>query len=120
MASEKVHYFSYISYGGGCLSSSARDEFWISLTNKRVLYKANVTEEDKRTIEKNGILPLEKVSFIEVTDMTENEGCSSTQAYQLRISTSGGTIVIPIPTKEKGYEIRKIFSEIVEEYHINK
>ena len=117
LGNEKVYYFSYISYKGGCLSSSSRDEYWIALTNKRVLYKAKVKEEDTNTlIEKDGILPIDKISFIEVTDVKESGcgGCSSAQVYELRISTSGGTIRIPLPTKEKGYEIRKKYSEVVE------
>ena len=114
LGNEKVSYFSYISYKGGCLSSSSRDEYWIALTNKRVLYKAKVKEEDTNTfIEKDGVLPLDKISFIEVTDVKKS-GCGSSQVYELRISSSGGTVRIPLPTKEKGYEIRKKYSEVVE------
>lgn len=112
---ESVLYFSYISHKGGCLSSSDRDEYWIAMTNKRVLYKAKILENNS-AIERDGILPLEKISFVEVTDakLPAGCGCSSTQAYGLRISTSGGTIIIPLPTKDKGYEIRKAYSEIVD------
>ena len=88
---EKVYYFSYIVYKGGCLRSSSRDEYWIALTNKRVIYKAKV-KEDNSVVEKDGILPLEKVSFVEVTEVKEKSGCSSTHSFELRISTSGGTI----------------------------
>lgn len=113
MSDEKVHYFSYISYEGGCLSSSSRDEHWIALTNKKVIYKAKLIEEAK-TIEKNGILPLPKTSFVEVTDVQNSSGCTTVQNYYLVISTSGGKVEIPIPTKEKGFEIRRVYSEIIE------
>jgi hypothetical protein len=110
---EKVYYFSYISFKGGCLSSKSRQEYWISVTNKRVIYKTRI-KEDNKFIEKDGILPFEEISFIEVTEFEEKSGCSSAKAFQLRISTSGGTAIIPIPTKEKGYEIRKVYSDIIE------
>lgn len=117
---EKVHYFSYISYKGGCSSSSSREDYWIALTNKRVLYKTRILE-DARSVEREGVLPLEKVSFIEVTDAKDSSGCgcSTSSLYEIRLSTSGGTINIPVPTKEKGYEIRSTFLNIMEEYKIN-
>lgn len=118
LPSEKVHYFSYIAFKGGCWGQSNLPEHWIALTNKRVLYKSKVIEETTKVVEKEGILPLDKISFIEVTDVKDSSGCggcNSTNYYELRISTSGGTIRIPLPTKEKGYEIRKKFSEVVEE-----
>jgi hypothetical protein len=117
LPNEDVFYFSYISYKGGCFSSSGRDEHWIALTNKRVLYKAKITE-DKKTVEKEGVLPIEKISFIEVTDVKETSGCSSTQHYAIRISTSGGAVGIPVPTKEKGNEIRNTFQKVIEELNI--
>lgn len=121
MSGENVYYFSYISFNGGCQSSSSRDEHWIALTNKKVIYKAKIIEKkDLKIIEKNGILPLDKISFIEVTDEKSKSGCSETQSYSLIISTSGGAVNIPIPTKMKGFEIRKIYSEIIEAEHLEK
>jgi len=120
LPNEDVYYFSFISYKGGCLSSSSRDEHWIALTNKRVLYKAKVTE-DTKTVEKEGVLPLDKISFIEVTEIKESDGCggcNSTAYNAIRISTSGGTILIPVPTKEKGNEIRNTFQHVLEELKI--
>jgi hypothetical protein len=118
---EDVYYFSYISYKGGCFSSSSKDEHWIALTNKRVLYKAKITEANK-TVEKEGVLPLDKISFIEVTDVKKDDGCggcNKVSYYALQISTSGGTVVIPVPTKEKGNEIRNTFQHIIEELKIS-
>ena len=116
---EFVHYFSYISYKGGCFSTSSRQDYWIALTNKRVLYKARVIE-NARSVEKEGVLPLDKISFIEVTDVKDSSGCSSSSFYEIRISTSGGTVSIPVPTKEKGYEIRNTFLSIMEQYNQNQ
>jgi len=119
LPNEDVFYFSYISYNGGCWSSSSRDEHWIAMTSKRVLYKAKVTEKNK-TVEKEGILPLEKISFIEITYITDNSGCTTISYHALQISTSGGTVGIPVPTKEKGNEIRNVFQQIIEELKINQ
>jgi len=122
LSSEDVFYFSYIAYKGGCLSSSSKDEHWIALTNKRVLYKAKITDTGK-TVEKEGVLPLDKISFIEVTHITEKNGClgcNDNTYYALQISTSGGTIAIPVPTNEKGNEIRNTFQQIIEELNINQ
>jgi len=114
LPNEVVYYFSYIAFNGGCGNSGSRENYWIALTNKRVIYKTKVMEDNKNFVEKDGILPLEKISFIEVTEGQSAGGCSSAKIFQLRISSSGGTIVIPIPTKEKGYEIRKVYSQITE------
>jgi len=114
MPNELVYYFSYIAFKGGCGKSGSRENYWVALTNKRVIYKTKVMENNKTYVEKDGILPLEKISFIEVTEGQSASGCSSAKAFQLRISSSGGTVVIPIPTKGKGYEIRKVYSQISE------
>ena len=120
LPNEDVFYFSYISYKGGCFSSSSKDEHWISLTSKRVLYKAKVSENTK-TVEKEGVLPIDKISFIEVTEVKDEQGCggcNNITYFALRISTSGGTIVIPVPTKDKGNEIRNTFQNVIEELKI--
>jgi hypothetical protein len=121
LPSEDVFYFSYISYKGGCFSSASKDEHWIGLTNKRVLYKAKVTEGDK-TIEKEGVLPIDKISFIEVTQVNKKDGCgcNSFNYHELRISTSGGTVNLPVPTKDKGNEIRNTYQHVVEELNIKQ
>jgi len=111
MSSETLYYFSYISLAGGCGSSSSGQKYWIALTDSRILYKTKI-QEAQSFVEKDGILPLDKVSFIEVSEGKAKQGCSSSQIIQLSVSTSGGNLVIPIPTKEKGYEIRKVFTEL--------
>jgi len=114
LPNEKVYYFSYISFKGGCGSSSSRQDYWISITNRRVIYKTKIQEETNKIVTRDGILPLEKVSFVEVTDIEEKGGCSTTKSFALVISTSGGAVRIPIPTKEKGYEIRRTYTQILE------
>jgi len=111
MSNEKVYYFSFITSKGGCGGSGKKENYWICLTNKRVLYKTKIME-GKVYVEKDGILPFEKISFLEVTESQEPSGCGNKKGYELRISTSGGALVIPILTKEKGYEIRRVYSEL--------
>jgi len=115
MSTEKVYYFSFIAFKGGCGSTGQKENYWLALTDRRVMYKTKVSElkgKIENFVEKDGDLPFDKISFIEVTEGQESKGCSTQKAFHLRISTSGGTISIPIPTKEKGYEIRRIYSEL--------
>lgn len=115
MATEKVYYFSFIAFKGGCGTPGQKENYWLALTDRRVMYKTKVSElrgSLENFVEKDGDLPFDKISFIEVSEGQETKGCSTKKAFQLRISTSGGTIVIPVPTKEKGLEIRKTYSEL--------
>ncbi|MGB1283760.1 MAG: hypothetical protein ACPG44_04770 [Polaribacter sp.] len=118
MIEEKVYYFSHIAFEGGCGSSGEKEKYWLALTDRRVMYKTKILEGDSKSsnyIEKDGDLPFKKISFIEVSESKEVSGCSSTVSFQLRISSSGGTVIIPLPTKQKGYDIRKIYSELNQE-----
>lgn len=115
MAAEKVYYFSFIAFKGGCGAKAQKENYWLAMTDRRVMYKTKVSElkgKMESFTEKDGDLPFDKISFIEVSEGQGTDGCNTTKSFQLRISTSGGTIVIPIPTKEKGYEIRKTYSEL--------
>jgi len=115
ISGEEVFYFSYITFVGGCGSSKPRQEYWIAITNDRVLYKTKV-KENNRMIGKDGIIPLDEISFMEVTEESTG-GCSSKKFIGLTISSSGGVVIIPIPTKEKAIEIRKVYSEIRKKFH---
>lgn len=115
MPGEKVYYFSYTSINGGCNSKTEINKHWLALTDRRVMYKTKVTEMNgqyARLVEKDGDLPFDQISFIEVSEASDALGCGSNKSFQLKVSTSGGTIAIPIPTKEKGYDIRKVYSEV--------
>ena len=115
---EDVYYFSYLiveSNDGGCFGSNSRSDFWISLTDKRIIYKAKIRENNNtKLIEKNGVIPFDKISSVEISHSEESTGCSNIESYELIIGSSGSQIVIPIPTEEKGFEIRKIYMEILE------
>ena len=115
---EDVYYFSYLileKNDGGCCGVNSRSDFWIALTNKRVIYKAKIREDSNtKLIERNGVIPFDKISSIEISHSEESTGCSNTESYELIIGSSGSQIIIPIPTEEKGFEIRKIYIEILE------
>ena len=115
MTTEKVYYFSFIAFKGGCGSSGHKENYWLAMTDKRVMYKTKVSElkgKIENLVEKDGDLPFEKISFIEVTEGKTAQGCNAQNVFHLRVSTSGGTVVIPLPTKEKGYEVRRIYTEL--------
>ncbi len=116
---EKVYYFSFLSLdNGGCLNVKATTEhYWICLTDKRILYKAKIQEGDNsKLIERNGIIPFDKISYLEITDKKEDYGCmGKTACFDLKVGNSGGVIGIPIPTERKGFEIRKIYMELLED-----
>lgn len=111
---ERIEYFSYISQKGGCGSTTPREEHWIAMTDRRILYRALVRELEKnRTLERDGLIPLDKVSLIEVTQATQS-GCGSLKSFELRIGSSGSHVVIPLPTVQKGLEIRQNYATIHE------
>ncbi len=118
MPNENVYYFSFIASKGGCGASGEKNKYWLALTDRRLIYKTKILSESSKSnsyVERDGDLPFKKISFIEVSETKKSSGCSSESFSQLRISSSGGTVIIPIPTKEKGHQIRKVYSQLNEE-----
>lgn len=116
---EDVYYFSYLvleKNEGGCCGSTARADYWIALTNKRILYKTKIKDNEKvKLYETNGIIPFDKIAGIEIVQEEENLGCSGeSKCYELHIGSMGKVIIIPLPTERKGFEIRKIYMEVIE------
>jgi hypothetical protein len=112
MSNETIYYFSYLSMKGGCGVGGKKENYWIALSDKRVLYKTKVLGQNKNYIERDGIIPFDKISFLEVSEVKTGQGCRKSKGFVLNISSSGGQAIIPIPTKEKGHEIRQVFSEL--------
>ncbi|MEA3189492.1 MAG: hypothetical protein QOD77_74 [Thermoplasmata archaeon] len=112
-SSEQVHFFSWLATKGGCFGlATKRDEYWIALTNQRVLYRAMVRDEaNKRTIEREGMVPFSKVSGIEVTNV-KADGCAGGKSSALKIGSSGGEVMIPVVNREKGLEVRNAYSRL--------
>ncbi len=123
LSNENVYYFSFITFKGGCATPNSSQDHWIALTDKRVLYKSKVTDENNTGFkERDGIIPFDKISFMEIDKSVQNGGCgcSGTQSYNLKIASSGTMVVIPIPTEAKAYEIRKAYMELLELQKENK
>ena len=117
LTNENVYYFSFITFKGGCGSSGSSKDYWIALTDKRILYKAKVTNENSKSFkENNGIIPFDKISLMEIDTSVQKGGCgcSGTKSFNLKIASSGTMVVIPIPTEAKAYEIRKAYMELLE------
>src|ERR1700742_2110291 len=89
MSTEMVYYFSFIAFKGGCGSSGQKENYWLALTDKRGIYKTKVAElkgKLENLVERDGDLPFNKISFIEVSEAKEAKGCSSSQqAFHLRL-----------------------------------
>lgn len=117
MDNERVRFFHMITFKGGCLRASSKDEHWIAITDKRVFYRTKILEANNIAVKKDGILPLEKISFVEVSEV-KLKGClgiGKKLMYSIRLSTSGGIVAFPLPTKELAYEIRMAYTQIMEE-----
>lgn len=113
---EDVYYFSFLVIKGGCADSSTRGDYWIALTNKRIIYKTKIRQNNNTNLtERNGIIPFDKISGIEIVSNSEKVGCIGDGSYhELQIGSMGQLIQIPLPTEEKGFEIRKIYTEVLE------
>ena len=76
MPAEKVYYFSFIAFQGGCGSSGQKENYWLAMTDKRVMYKTKVSElkgKMQNLVERDGDLPFEKISFIEVSEWRKRQ-----------------------------------------------
>ena len=113
---ETVHHFSFIdSKGGGCAKASTAKQ-WMLVTNQRILFEAAVKEGSGATekfVHQSGTIPMAKVSFVGTANSTTQEGCSGKKTSSLRINSSGGEIVLAIPTPEEAGRIQGVIDEIV-------
>ncbi|HIH04076.1 MAG TPA: hypothetical protein HA263_09620 [Methanoregulaceae archaeon] len=114
LPSEAVYYFTYLSRSG-CLSNSwSKSDFWLALTQKRLIYKTNVVVNNIKSI-REGVLPFDKISFIEVKDTKHGcSGCSMAPTKFLMVSASGGTVEIPVASAEKGNEIKNLYQQLAD------
>lgn len=99
-ADETVHYFSYIDSEGGC-AQPAQSKQWLLITDKRILFEASVKEGDglqAKFVHQNGSIPMAKVSYVGSSAVKEQQGCNTVNVTNLRINSSGGQIVLAIPT----------------------
>lgn len=115
---EVIHHFTFIdAKAGGCGSPTTAKQ-WLLVTDQRIMFEANVREGSGaaiRYVHQSGSIPMPKVSFVGVA--TENAAkpcnCSATPVTHLRVNSSGGEIVLAIPTKEEAARIQGVVDAIL-------
>ena len=106
---ETAYYFSFITLTGGCSGNGEKENHWIGITDKSIVFKTKVMD-GKKLFEKEAKIPFDKIGLIELSESQDAQGCRLKKGFQLRISTPSGTLIFPVPTKEKCYEIRKAYA----------
>jgi len=114
---EIAYHFGYIAAKGGCLSSSSANQ-WIMITNQRVLFEAAVKEGEglgAKFVHQSGSIPMAKVSFVGTSHLETKEGCSQKKTTTLKINSSGGEVVLAVPSQEEAGRIQGVIDEIISE-----
>lgn len=115
---EIIYHFGYIdAKGGGCANASTAKQ-WILVTNKRILFEASVkqgTGETAKFVHQSGSIPMSKASYVGTSTTQEAQGCGCSQVdvTNLRINSSGGEIVLAIPTKQEAERVQEIIDAIL-------
>lgn len=112
---ELIHHFTFIDVKGGCGSTSTAKQ-WLLVTNQRILFEANVREGAGATakyVHQSGSIPMPKVSYVGVATENVQQGCSATPVTHLRVNSSGGEIILAIPTKEEAGRIQGVVDTIL-------
>ncbi|MDD4127519.1 MAG: hypothetical protein PHV39_07525 [Methanomicrobium sp.] len=109
---ERLCFFSPVAFKGGCLSFSKKANFWVALTDKRLLYHAKI-KEGRAYAEREGVIKIRNISSLELVEEM-GSGCLAPKFWALRVNVHGAVIGIPFPNKGKGLEIRSIYYELVE------
>jgi hypothetical protein len=118
MEDEVVYHFSYIdSQGGGCSSPSTAKQ-WILVTAQRIVFEASVREGVNQQIKyehQSGSIPMSKVSFVGTSTSQSADGCGCSMKIitNLRINSSGGEIVLAIPTHEEASRLQGVIDAIL-------
>lgn len=114
-AGELIHHFTFIDVKGGCGSTSTAKQ-WLLVTDQRILFEANVREGPAiaaKYVHQSGSIPMPKVSYIGVATENVQKGCSATPVTHLRVNSSGGEIILAIPTKEEAARIQGVVDSIL-------
>ena len=112
---ETIHHFGYIDAKGGCANPSSAKQ-WILVTNKRILFEASVKEgpgEGGKFVHQSGSIPMAKVSYVGTSTRQDQQGCAQVKVTNLRINSSGGEIVLAIPTKQEAERAQEVIDEIL-------
>ena len=113
--SELIHHFTFIDVKGGCGSASTAKQ-WLLVTDQRILFEASVREgagTSSKYVHQSGSIPMPKVSYVGVATENVQQGCSSTRVTHLRVNSSGGEIILAIPTNEEATRIQAVVDSIL-------
>lgn len=128
--SEIVRHFGYIdAKRGGCdlteditryfCEHTSTAKQWILVTDQRILFEAAVKEgsgTNEIFVHQSGSIPMAKVSYVGTSTTSQTQqGCSqeTTNLTKLRINSSGGEIVLAIPTQEEAGRIQGVIDAII-------
>jgi hypothetical protein len=116
---EAILYFNYIDKTGGCSSGSTAKQ-WIMVTASRVMYRASLEQVQGSTTtfaETAGAILLPQISYVGMAK-TEQQGCGCTGAttYKFQINSSGGSIVIAMPTEQHVTHVRQFLDAVLSPY----
>ncbi|MBL8898260.1 MAG: hypothetical protein JNM84_11560 [Planctomycetes bacterium] len=114
-ADETVHYFSFIDSKGGC-AQPATSKQWLLITDKRILFEASVKEGEgpqAKFVHQNGSIPMAKVSYVGSSAAQELQGCNTVNITNLRVNSSGGQIVLAIPTLIEAQRAQEVIDAVL-------
>lgn len=116
---ENVRHFGYIDSKGGCANPSTSKQ-WLLITDKRILFEASVMQGAGGSgpfVHQSGSIPMAKVSYVGTSTSERQEGCAegcaSVSVTQLTINSSGGHIILAIPTKAEAERAQGVIDGII-------
>ena len=112
---EVPKHFGYIAQEGGCLAGGTANQ-WVLVTNQRILFEAAVkerAEKDAKYVHQSGSIPISKVSFVGTSTVQAVEGCRQVKTSELKINSSGGQIMLAIPTQSEASRIQDVIDGVI-------
>lgn len=113
---EIIYHFGYIGSKGGCSNPSSSFVQWLLVTERRILFEASVkqgTDDVGQFVHQSGSVPMAKVSYVGSATSQKQEGCASVPTIHLIINSSGGGIVLAIPTKAEADRVQAVIDGII-------
>lgn len=112
---DSILYFSYIGEKGGCFGGGHKAKQWIMITTSRVSYRAAVGEVDKQmalVTETAGSILLPQISY--VGSRKSSGGCAKAKTYNVVINSSGGSIVVAMPTEAEMKRVQAFLEAVLQ------
>ncbi len=114
---EEILYFNYVARKGGCGSPKAAQQ-WIMVTTARVAYHASIAQTQGASAaygQSSGSIPLSQISFVGMTKRGTQAGCgcAGVGVCHLEIRSSGGSIVIAMPTEAHVIQAKQFLEAVL-------